>query len=530
MQGWGEAEKEKIRASVANVLASSLFSGSPRQQRFLDYLVTNTLNGEANRLKGYTIAIDVFDRKQDFDPSIDAIVRVEATRLRNKLREYYDDLGRNDEFIIEFPKGGYAVQINHQLQNKSFNKLTADTSSDLSQSEDLPSLAVLPFSAIDAKSEQDYFADGITDTLISELSSLSGLFIISRHSCFSYRNSSKSDKEIAKELNVNFLLRGNIQRAGDRVRISVQLVNANNQIPLWSERYDREIKDIFALQDELARCIAVALQIKLAKADAERFGHEGTKNIEAHDALLRGMEQHWQYTTKATTTAQQFFRRAIELDENYAAAHAWLARSLIYQWIMRLSEDTNNTFINAFAHAQRAIEIDPLLAHGYATLGWVHFWRKEAEAALTNVKKAVATDPNNAEAYLFLAQILASSGQGKEALFYAETAMRLNPRSSPWGHWVLGQCYFVLENDDKALEAWQLSEKMSSTFLPTQLYLCMLHAKLDNQMALQLQRDKINALLASGFAIRSPWLTDKLEAQHIALIQLAGLKSPYTEV
>ncbi len=526
MQHWDEAERDKIRTSLANVLASSMFAGSPRQQRFLYYLVTNTLNGEADRLKGYTIAIDVFDRKDDFDPSLDAIVRVEATRLRNKLREYYDDVGRNDEFIIEFPKGGYAVQINYHKQTQSLNKPSVSISNGSSQVEDIPSLAVLPFTGVDVEAEHSYFIDGITDTLISELSRLSGLFIISRHSSFAYRNSNKSDKEIASELNVQFLLRGNLQKAGNRIRLSVQLVNENNHIPLWSERYDREIQDIFVLQDDLARNIAMALQIKLASAEVERFGHEGTKNMEAHDALLRGIEQHWQYTTKATITAQQFFRHAIELDENYAGAHAWLARSLMYEWIMRITDSTNTVFASAFVHAKRATEIDPLLAHGHAALGWVHYWHKEAEPALANVKKAVAMDPNNAETYLFLAQILASAGNGQEGLFYAETALRLNPRSSPWGHWVLGQCYWVLEDYDKALEAWEHSHKMSATFLPTQHYLCMLYAKLGNQKALQLQRDKTNVLLASGFVIRSPWLTDKLEAQHQALIQLAGLRRP----
>ena len=115
MQHWAEAEKEKIRASLANVLASSMFAGSPRQQRFLEYLVTNTLNGEADRLKGYTIALEVFDRKDDFDPSLDAIVRVEATRLRNKLREYNDEQGKADEVRIEFRKGNYQLEFSFQV-------------------------------------------------------------------------------------------------------------------------------------------------------------------------------------------------------------------------------------------------------------------------------------------------------------------------------------------------------------------------------------------------------------------------------
>ncbi len=523
MRQLSEAEQEKIRASMANMLASNLFSGSPRQQRFLDYLVTHTLNGDANRLKGYTIALEVFDRNDDFDPSLDAIVRVEATRLRNKLREYYDDLGRGDDFVIELPKGGYSLLITQRVH---MHALESQHTTSTPLADTRPSLAILPFTNIGDVNEQSYFSDGIADTVISELSRLSGMLIISRHSSFAYRNSTKSDKEIGDELGVMYLLHGCVQKNGERMRVSVQLVPTNNNVPLWSERYEYELKDIFAMQDELARSVAGALQIKLASAEAERFGHEGTKSIEAHDALLRGIEQHWQYTTKATTAAQKFFWRAIALDENYAAAHAWMARSLMYEWIMRLADDTNVAFTNAFIHAKRAIEIDPLLSHGHAVLGWVYYWKKEAEQALVNVKKAVAMDPNNAEAYLFLAQILASAGRGQEGLYYIEKALRINPRSNPWCHWVLGQCYWVLEQYDKALAAWRYSEKMSPTFLPTQLYLCLLHALLGNEDALSLQLEKTKTLLSDNVAIQSPWLDAGLERQHRELTLLAGLLEP----
>lgn len=523
MQQWVDAEQKKIRTCINKMLASTFFASSPRQQRFLDYLVTNTLNGEARRLKGYTIAIDVFDRKDDFDPSLDAIVRVEATRLRNKLREYYDDLGRADDYVIELPKGSYGILITHRVPSADASQITSQRNDSKPLIGITPSLAVLPFTNIGDVAELHYFADGVTDTLISELSRLSGLLVISRHSSFTYRNSTKSDKEIGDELNVTHLLQGCVQKNSERMRVSVQLVSTTNNVPLWSERYDCELKDIFAMQDELARSIAAALQVKLATAEAKRFGHEGTKNIEAHDALLRGIEQHWQYTSKTTTAAQQFFCQAIKLDENYAAAHAWLARSLMLQWIMRFNNDTATAFTQAFTHAKCAVEIDPLLSHAYAVLGWVHYWRKEAAPAITNVKKAVAMDPNNAEAYLFLAQILASSGLGEEALFYIETALRLNPRSSPWCHWVLGQCYWVLKNYDKALESWQTSAQMSATFLPTQYYLCLLHALLGNGKELQIQLDRTKALLADNVAIHSPWLDAKLESQRHELTLIAGL-------
>ena len=179
VQNWTDAEKANIRASLESMLASPLFSSSPRQQHFLDYLVTNTLAGKAERLKGYTIAVEVFDRKDDFDPSLDAIVRVEATRLRNKLREYYDTIGKQDAMRIDFPKGSYVLEIN--LQASPVLEMRASYNPSLNAPrhiEDKPSLAVLPFANIGSDNTKEYFADGVVDSLISMFSRLSGLLFL----------------------------------------------------------------------------------------------------------------------------------------------------------------------------------------------------------------------------------------------------------------------------------------------------------------------------------------------------------------
>ena len=186
-QQWTESEKDQVRASVARMLASPLFAGSPRQQRFLDYLVTNTITGNADRLKGYTIAVEVFDRKDDFDPSLDAIVRVEATRLRNKLREYYDTSGKQDVVRIDFPKGGYVLEISLQTDNVSVTSASSASLAHPRLIQDRPSLAVLPFANIGVDNTKEYFTDGVVDSLISMFSRLSGLFVISRQSSFSYK-------------------------------------------------------------------------------------------------------------------------------------------------------------------------------------------------------------------------------------------------------------------------------------------------------------------------------------------------------
>jgi hypothetical protein len=218
-----DAEIAKARTCLDRILASPCFVRSERQQRFLKFIVTETLAGHTDRLKGYTIAIEVFDRDVSFDPAIDAIVRVEAARLRAKLREYYDREGRTDPVRFELPKGAYVIRMEWRAPQATLPlqespdahaKTVGDAvSTRLLPIADRPSLVVLPLANMSSDSEQEYFADGITDGLITELARLPGLFVISRHSSFVYKGVSKRAEEIGAELGVRYLLEGSVQRA-----------------------------------------------------------------------------------------------------------------------------------------------------------------------------------------------------------------------------------------------------------------------------------------------------------------------------
>jgi len=479
MQQWTEAEKEKILANVGKALTSPLFSGSPRQQRFLDYLVTNTLNGDASRLKGYTIALEVFDRTGDFDPSLDAIVRVEATRLRNKLREYYQGSGNVDEVRIDFPKGGYQLDFSfqHVADSEAESSMLGRPALIAERRKpdlivDRPSLVVLPFANIGSDASREYFADGVTDSLISMLSRLSGLFIISGQSSFAYKGAMKSSKEIAAELGVRYLLEGSVQHAGNQVRVAAHLIDADNGGHIWSERYDRELKDIFALQDELTQHIVHTLQIKFAGAEAELFGHQGTQSIEAHDALLRGIAVFRKYTQKTVQEAVTLFTKAVQLDPNYVAAHAWLARAMCFQWAMYWIKD-KAILDFALEHALHAVELGPHAPYAMSILGWVQMWHKNSDASIAACRQAVALDPNNAEALLFLSLTLSSAGFGEEGLYYIEKAKRLTPTSGSLYEFALAQCYYVLKEYKKAIASYEQGITLSAAFIPNhaqQLY------------------------------------------------------------
>lgn len=465
---WTETEQDQIRASTDAMLASPLFTGSPRQARFLDYLVTNTLAGNADRLKGYTIAVEVFDRPNDFDPSLDAIVRVEASRLRNKLREYYETQGMSDPVRISFPKGSYAVEFSLQ-KHTVLKPVTSPVSVIPRMIEDRPSLAVLPFVNIGVDNTKEYFADGIVDSLISMFSRLSGIFVISRQSSFSYKNTTKTSAEIANELGVRYLLEGSVQHAGNLVRVAAQLVDAQYGGQVWSDHFDRELKDVFALQDELTQSIVSVLQIKLDGEEAALFGVEATKSIEAHDALLMGIATHRKYTEKTTNEAIMLYRKSLSLDPDYAAAHAWLARSLALTWSQKWNSDPAVLDL-ALSHAQRAAELDPKSSYAISILGWVQLWHQNREASISECRRAVALDPNNAEAHLFLSLALSAAGLGEESLYYVEKAKRFSPIADAFYMFAHAQSYFVQENYYKAISLYDQGCMLNENFKPNHFF------------------------------------------------------------
>ena len=507
---------------LGKVLSSPLFSASPRQQDLLRYLVDHSIAGRAERLKGYVIGVEVFGRGNDFDPATDAIVRVEVGRLRARLREYYQGDGQSDPVRFDLPKGSYVLHLRSVEPARPVAPPRSAPASRLL--EDKPSLAVLPLANLSAEPGQDYFADGIADSLIYGLGRLSGLFVISRQSSFAYRGSGKSSETIGVELGVKYLLEGSVQRAGQRVRVTVQLIEAATGGNLWSERCESEVQDIFALQDDVTRSIVKVLQVKLARAEAEFFGHEGTGSVDAHDALLRGLECHWRYAPQTIAEARQHFGRAVEYDPGYAAAHAWLARSIIHQWMMRWTDEPDLRE-RAMLHADRAVELNPQLPYAHAINGWVNLWCKQREPALASSRHAVALDPNNPESLNMLSMCLSSAGFGEEALFYSEKALRLNPHSSPFYEFVLGLAHYVLEDYDRAVATFQRGCRMSDTFPPNHFYLCMVYALLGMEKEMLAQREHVLSLMGGDLSklIEPPWLHERLAAAHEHLVQLAGL-------
>lgn len=501
---WSKAKTEAVQACLAKMLGTNVFAHAERQKRLLAYLVSQTLAGHGNRLKGYTIAIDVFDRNSDFDPAVEPIVRVETARLRAKLREYYADEGRLDPVRIEIPKGAYLIRICDSVD-------VLPGRADAAGKEQKPSLAVLPFTNMSDDPGQDYFVDGIVEDLTTDLSKLSGLVVISRHSAFAYKGTGRSVGDIARELGVRYLVEGSVRRVGHRVRIAAHLIDSASGAHLWADRYDRDLKNILAVQDEVARRIVESLQVKLVGIEADRLGHEGTSSLEAHDLLLRGRERLWHYSREVTAEAHAFFAKAVALDPDYAAAHAWLARTTVFQWVMYWTgEDSLEV---AYECANAAVSLDDNLPLGHAVLGWVQMWRKRSNEALSAGRHAVALDPNNADAQLFLSITLSALGRGRESLNYIRNAIRLNPHPSALYLMALGTSYYVLGQFDEAIEAHQRGVELQPRFAPNHQRLAITYLRLEREEeALAAWRTHLS--LTNGRPLRTIWIEETLRTAH----------------
>jgi len=527
---WNESDQVLLNECLDKLLLSPIFDKSPRQQDLMRYLVKETLVGNAQRLKGYTLGVEIFARGADFDPNVDAIVRVEVGRLRTKLREYYTLHGQNDAVMFNLHKGSYALEITFRAKATSKAQAQDQLSVPIHKPwpnfiENIASLAILPFNNLSANPEQEYLVDGIVDNLIFELSRLSGLLIISRQSSFIYKGGNKTSKQIGSELGVKYLLEGTTQISGNRLRINTRLIDTNTESCIWTERYEGNLQELFSLQDEITLNIVKALQIKLSPAEAELFGHEGTESVEAHDALLRGMACHWKYSPKFIAEARVHFTKAVELDPNYASAHAWLVRTLLFQWIMKWDLDDSLRGL-AFEHAQKAVAINDKLSFAHCMLGWAHLWLKHRDPSIAACRQAVAIDPNNFEAHIFLSMALSSAGFGEEALYYIEKAQHLNPHSSPFYEYTLGLAHYVLKDYDKAIVCFKRGCELSAHFAPNFVYLCTTYALLGMEKELQASRESFLSILGGDKSrvIEPPWTDDVLADEYERLIQLAGLR------
>jgi adenylate cyclase len=324
-----------------------------------------------------------------------------------------------------------------------------------------PSIAVLPFTNMSGDAEQEYFSDGITEDLITDLSKISGLFIIARNSSFAYKRRSVKVQEIGRDLGVRFVLEGSIRKVGNRVRITAQLIDAGSGGHLWAERFDRELTDIFATQDEVVEKIVAALAVNLTQGEAQRLRRRGTASVEAYETWLRARELLSRSTREAIAQAKAMYRRAIEIDPNFAAPHAGLSLATISQYVSDWAADPQEALDEAERWARRALELDDQEPVSHMALGNVMLWRRNHDGALDECRRMIALDPNFAQGHSATGLALMYAGRAAEALEAFAIAKRLDPHSPSIVLHFVAQANFSLGRYEAAAE--HLLERIART-------------------------------------------------------------------
>ncbi|MBE1706837.1 MULTISPECIES: adenylate/guanylate cyclase domain-containing protein [Mesorhizobium] len=289
------------------------------------------------------------------------------------------------------------------------------------------SIAVLPFANMSGDAEQDYFADGISEDIITALSKLSQLFVIARNSSFTFKGQNVQVQEVGTKLGVRHVLEGSVRKSGNRVRITAQLIDAISGGHLWAERFDRELTDIFAVQDDVTQQIVGALALNLTEGDRQRLAPEHPRNAEVYDCFLRGRELWHRLTKETNVAARDVLQRAIDLDPNFASAHAFLALTYVLDYLNRWSASPPESMAQAEEVATRAVALDDSDPWAHWALAIAKLYTRRHDGAIDEAERAIVLNPNFAEGHVILGEALYYSGRPEEALESFARAKSLNP-------------------------------------------------------------------------------------------------------
>ena len=317
---------------------------------------------------------------------------------------------------------------------------------------DKPSIAVLPFDNLSGDPEQEYLADGISENIISALSNISKMFVIARNSTFTYKGKPVKVQQVSRELGVRYVLEGSVQKADDRLRITAQLIDATTGNHIWSERYDRKLEDLFALQDDITKKIITAMQVKLTKGEEVKAASKGTNNLDAYLKCLQANELINKINPESNALAKQLAQEAIALDPDYPWAYYVLGRSHMMDVWVRASKSPKESIGKAIELVQKAIAMDSTNADAHSLSGFLYSMTKQYDKAIAQAEKAVALNTNSAWAHFIMGKTLFFAGRSEESISEYKRAIRLNP-IPPGNHfWSLGLSYAYTEQYEEAIK------------------------------------------------------------------------------
>jgi adenylate cyclase len=343
------------------------------------------------------------------------------------------------------------------------------------------SIAVLPFQNLSGDPEQEYFSDGITNDIITDLSKFRELLVIASNTVFTYKGKQVKIKEVSQELGVRYVLEGSVQKAGDKVRINAQFIDANTEHHLWAERYDRDINDLFSVQDEIVQTIVTTLAIKINEAERARAMRKDTDNLEAYDYVLRGREHYKQRTRPANVKAKEMFKKAIELDPAYANAYVALAKSYVNDMAFGWTEFPASAKQKALDLVNKAITLDESNAAAHALIGAAYVYQGGYDLAFSELQRAIELNPNDASSYRTLGWVLLYSSRTDEAIDALETALRFDPNTSPPSLFMLGTGYYLKQQYDIAINTLKKGVNRKSDFVDLHVILAAAYAQTGQQ-------------------------------------------------
>jgi adenylate cyclase len=339
---------------------------------------------------------------------------------------------------------------------------------------DKPSIAVLPFDNLSGDPEQEYFSDGLTEEIITALSKTPQVFVIARNSTFTYKGKPVKVQQVAEELGVRYVLEGGFRKDEERVRITAQLVDAIKGIHLWAERYDLDLKDIFAIQDDVTKQIIAALHVKLTIGEGSRVTARETNSLEAYLKYLQARWHHMRFTKEDILISRRLTEEAISIDPEYGQAYSLLATTHMVDVWLRTTKSPKQSLGKAIELARKAITLGAAGSHGL--LGWLYAMTRQHDKAIAECQQAVDLDPNSAVAHAWYGMVLNSTGRFEEAIHEFEQAVRLDPFSPSWVLRSLGGAYSRAGRHEEAIATCKKAVQKAPNDLLSRLFLIRVYS------------------------------------------------------
>jgi adenylate cyclase len=361
-------------------------------------------------------------------------------QVEKKLALAYEDLGFRT--VKNIAKAIRAYRVRPEMSRAGTSAASAPPQR---------GIVILPFTNMSGDVDQDYFSDGITEDITTSLSKVSQLLVIARNSAFTYKGKAVKVQQVGAELGVQYVVEGSIRKAGDRVRITAQLIDAATGGHLWADRYDRDLTDIFAVQDDVTSEIVSSLALKLTADEQRRLVHKPIENLEAYDLFLRGREAWWRHTRNSNQEARAMFERTVDLAPRYSPAYSFLAFTHNQDYVNGWTAHPEDSQEMGYQLAQQAVALDGSDATARVALGVARLWRREHEAAIAEAKASLVLDPNHAQGYFLLGWVLHYAGKQEEATQNLNQSIRLDPHYPGVILHVMAQAYFEMARFDDAV-------------------------------------------------------------------------------